>query len=93
VSLSAPGDRHRVAELLGRPPAGSFRVVVRRADGDPVVIENGPFLDDGRPMPTRYWLVGAEEARAVSRQKKMEKKKENMIKNKEKKREVKYSKI
>jgi exopolyphosphatase/guanosine-5'-triphosphate,3'-diphosphate pyrophosphatase len=67
VSLSAPGDRHRVAELLGRPPAGSFRVVVRRADGDPVVIENGPFLDDGRPMPTRYWLVGAEEARAVSR--------------------------
>lgn len=67
MSLPAPADRRRVAELLGRPPAGSFRVVVRRADGDPVVIENGPFLDDGRPMPTRYWLVGQEETRAVSR--------------------------
>jgi len=62
-----PAERRRVAELLGRTPAGSFRVVVRRADGDPVVIANGPFLDDGRPMPTTYWLVGRDEAKAVSR--------------------------
>ncbi|MHB8439400.1 MAG: DUF501 domain-containing protein [Acidimicrobiales bacterium] len=32
-------------------------MVVRRADGAPVVIRNAPFLADGRPMPTRYWLV------------------------------------
>ena len=51
-------DRARVAELLGRPPRGDFEVVVRDAGGDPVVIRNAPLLDDGTPMPTRYWLVG-----------------------------------
>jgi hypothetical protein len=56
-----------VSRLLGRPPAGAFRVVVRRHDGSPVVIENAPLLDDGRPMPTRYWLVDAELREAVSR--------------------------
>lgn len=36
---------------------GAFTVVLRRADGSPVVLENGPLLDDGRPMPTRFWLA------------------------------------
>ena len=36
-------------------------------DGDPVVIRNAPLLDDGTPMPTRYWLVGRAEVLAVSR--------------------------
>jgi hypothetical protein len=31
------------------------------------VIRNAPLLADGRPMPTRYWLVGPTEVRAVSR--------------------------
>ena len=60
-------DRARVAELLGRPPRGEFEVVVRDATGDPLVVRNAPFLDDGTPMPTRYYLVGAELVRAVSR--------------------------
>ncbi|MDP6910470.1 MAG: DUF501 domain-containing protein [Acidimicrobiales bacterium] len=47
-----------VEELLGRRPEGAFVVVVRDEDGTPVVIRNHPLLDDGRPMPTRYWLVG-----------------------------------
>jgi hypothetical protein len=51
-------DGQRVAALLGRPPRGDFEVVVRDATGDPVVIRNAPFLADGAPMPTRYWLVG-----------------------------------
>jgi uncharacterized protein len=46
-----------VAELLGRRPAGEFEVVVRADDGRPAVIANAPFLFDGTPMPTRYWLV------------------------------------
>jgi hypothetical protein len=50
-------DDEAVATLLGRDPGGSFTVVVRGADGAPVVIENEPFLRDGTPMPTRYWLV------------------------------------
>ncbi|MCU0269635.1 MAG: DUF501 domain-containing protein [Acidimicrobiales bacterium] len=56
-----------MAELLGRAPQGDFEVVVRDADGEPVVIRNAPFLDDGSPMPTRYWLVGRAEVLAVSR--------------------------
>ncbi len=60
-------DRERVAALLGREPRGAFEVVVRDADGDPVVVRNAPFLDDGTPMPTRYYLVGEELVKAVSR--------------------------
>jgi hypothetical protein len=60
-------DRGRVAELLGREPAGAFEVVVRDESGDPVVVRNAPFLDDGTPMPTRYYLVGPELVREVSR--------------------------
>lgn len=61
-------DRAQVAELLGRAPKGAFEVVVRHAhDGSPVVIRNEPLLDDGRPMPTRYWLLGEPERTMVSR--------------------------
>jgi hypothetical protein len=42
-------------------------VVVRDDHGEPVVIRNAPLLDDGTPMPTRYWLVGEAEREAVSR--------------------------
>ena len=61
------GDLARVADLLGRQPEGDFEVVVRDDDGDPVVIRNAPLLPDGRPMPTRYWLVGRAATLAVSR--------------------------
>ena len=43
--------------LLGRRPQGDYDVVVRKPDGAPVVIRNSPLLDDGTPMPTRFWLV------------------------------------
>lgn len=54
---SEDADRAAVEELLGRRPAGEFEVVVRADDGRPAVIANQPFLFDGTPMPTRYWLV------------------------------------
>ena len=60
-------DREAVAGLLGRAPQGDFDVVVRAHDGTPVVIRNAPLLDDGTPMPTRYWLVGEKECLAVDR--------------------------
>jgi uncharacterized protein len=66
VTYSHPDDRERVTELLGRPPMGPFTVVHRNKFGDPVVIENAPFLDDGTPMPTRYWLIGTNETYAVA---------------------------
>jgi hypothetical protein len=60
-------DAAVVAELLGRTPAGAFEVVVRAADGTPAVIANAPFLVDGTPMPTRYWLCDPFLREAVSR--------------------------
>jgi hypothetical protein len=60
-------DLAAVTKQLGRPPAGRFRVVVRTPDGSPAVIENEPFLDDGTPMPTRFWLVDRTLRAAVSR--------------------------
>ena len=46
--------------LLGRAPRGDFEIVVRDASGAPMVIRNSPLLDDGTPMPTRFWLVDPE---------------------------------
>ncbi len=40
---------------------------MRDAGGAPVVIRNAPLLDDGRPMPTRYWLLASDIRDAVSR--------------------------
>ncbi|WP_208027352.1 DUF501 domain-containing protein [Rhabdothermincola sediminis] len=58
-------DDEQVTGLLGRPPQGEYEVVVRDRQGTPVVIRNAPFLDDGTPMPTRYWLVSPELRRRV----------------------------
>jgi len=60
-------DRARVEELLGRPPAGAFEIVVRTEAGDPVVLRNAPILRSGRPMPTLYWLCGDKERKEVGR--------------------------
>jgi uncharacterized protein len=60
-------DRAAVERLLGRPARGHFEVVVRHDDGSPLVIRNAPLLDDGTPMPTRWWLVGEPERTQVSR--------------------------
>jgi uncharacterized protein len=63
----APPDHAAVAALLGREPQGDYEIVARDAAGAPVVIRNDPFLADGTPMPTTYWLVGARERLVVSR--------------------------
>ena len=52
-----PTEGAVVEALLGRRPEGAFEVVVRDDSGNPVVIRNHPLLEDGRPMPTRFWLV------------------------------------
>ncbi|HEU5150438.1 MAG TPA: DUF501 domain-containing protein [Iamia sp.] len=67
--MGAPteADRAALAELLGREPVGPYEVVVRHADGSPLVIRNAPIMPSGRPMPTRHWLVGEPERRWVGR--------------------------
>ena len=71
MTPAAADDLQRVTELLGRAPQSHFEVVVREPaddpNGEPVVIRNAPFLHDGTPMPTRYWLAGRDIYRAVSR--------------------------
>lgn len=62
-----PTDLEVVTELLGRPPMGSFGVALRRDDGSPVVLVNEPLLDNGTPMPTRYWLCDRALNRAIGR--------------------------
>ncbi|MCU4187067.1 DUF501 domain-containing protein [Acidiferrimicrobium sp. IK] len=54
-----------MAALLGRSPRGGYEIVVRSATGDPVVLRNAPLLEDGTPMPTRFWLIGAAERKAI----------------------------
>jgi uncharacterized protein len=65
--MGAPDDLAALTALLGRPPQAEFEVVLRDAAGAPVVVRNAPFTVDGRPMPTRYWLVDRELSVAVSR--------------------------
>jgi hypothetical protein len=67
VANAAQDDIAAVGALIGRTPTARFQVVVRDAAGGPVVIRNEPFLADGTPMPTLYWLVGADAVRDVSR--------------------------
>jgi uncharacterized protein len=56
--MGAEGDDLvAVRERLGREPLAEFEVVVRSADGAPVVVRNAPVTRDGTPMPTRYWLL------------------------------------
>ncbi len=65
--MADAADVAAVAALIGRAPQGDFEVVVRDEAGAPRVIRNEPFLDDGTPMPTRYWLVGDHDRLVVSR--------------------------
>src|SRR5438874_10623996 len=60
-------DVETLTSLLGRKPRGAFEVVVRGAHREPIVIRNSPLLDDGTPMPTRYWLVDRELSTRVAR--------------------------
>lgn len=67
MTAGAGDDLARVVALLGREPQGTFEVVVRDATGEPLVIRNAPLLHDGRPMPTRYWLLASEVRDRISR--------------------------
>jgi len=57
AEAATPDDVARVAEVLGRRPDAAFAVAARAPSGEPTVIINAPFLSDGTPMPTRWWLV------------------------------------
>ncbi len=58
-------DADYVEACLGRRPQSAWIVAARDESGRPTVIRNEPFLDDGTPMPTRYWLVDPELLRRI----------------------------
>jgi len=55
--VATAADVAALTILLGRAPRGAFEIAVRDALGGPIVIRNAPLLEDGTPMPTRFWLV------------------------------------
>ncbi len=67
TNVAASADVAAVTRQLGRVPLAPFVVVVRAPNGDPVVVRNDPFLVDGTPMPTRYYLVDPALNQRVSR--------------------------
>jgi uncharacterized protein len=50
-------DERVVEAQLGRPLRGRWAVARRCHLGVPMVIENHPRFDDGRPFPTLFWLT------------------------------------
>lgn len=60
-------DPDIVRAQIGRPPRSQFDVVAACHLGLPVVIAVPPFLDDGTPFPTRYWLTCPLAGRRIGR--------------------------
>jgi hypothetical protein len=60
-------DRAVVAAQLERPPRSPIEVVARCHLDLPVVIAVPPYLDDGTPFPTRYWLTCPLAVRRIGR--------------------------
>ena len=50
-------DRAVVEVQLRRPLRGRWRVARRCHLGVPMAIENHPYLEDGTPFPTLFWLT------------------------------------
>ena len=60
-------DREVVAAQLDRPTRSPVEVVARCHLGVAVVIAVPPFLDDGTPFPTSYWLTCPLAVRRIGR--------------------------
>ncbi len=61
-------DLHSVVRSqLGRTPRGSWRVAAVCPFGLPAVIETPPYLDDGAPFPTLFYLTCPSAVEEVSR--------------------------
>jgi hypothetical protein len=60
-------DRAVVAAQLARRPRSEIDVRARCHLGLPVVIAVPPYLEDGTPFPTRYWLTCPLAVRRIGR--------------------------
>ncbi|MBW3577013.1 MAG: DUF501 domain-containing protein [Actinobacteria bacterium] len=62
-----PTERAVVSQQLGRRARGHSAVVHRCVYGLPTVVRVAPYLDDGTPFPTVFWLVCPVARRHVGR--------------------------
>lgn len=53
---AARTERRLIEEQIGRPVRGAVAVAARCRFGLPLVVRTEPFLPDGTPFPTLYWL-------------------------------------
>lgn len=53
---------------LGRPPRGAVGIAVACPFGFPAVIETSPYLDDGEPFPTLFYLTCPSARQQVSQE-------------------------
>jgi hypothetical protein len=61
------GDIAVIAAQLGRPPRGTLAVAHRCPCGLPDVVKTAPWLPDGTPFPTLYYLTCPRASAAMSR--------------------------
>jgi uncharacterized protein len=54
---ASSGERRLVEAQLGRPARGSLAIAARCRYGLPAVVRTVPYLPDGTPFPTLYWLT------------------------------------
>jgi hypothetical protein len=60
-------DKDVVARQLGRTPRAFRSVAVRCPFGQPAIVEQEPFDENGDPFPTQFWLTCRFLVAAVSR--------------------------
>lgn len=53
---ASPVERRLIEGQIGRPVRGAVAVAARCRYGLPAVVRTSPFLPDGTPFPTLYWL-------------------------------------
>lgn len=67
IEKMAKDDRIIIETQIKRKPRQLRRVASRCDFGCPQVVETEPFLSDGTPFPTLYWLTCPVKVKAVAR--------------------------
>lgn len=66
-SLLSQEDIATLERMLGRPARAAIEIVKRCPAGNPMVVLSNPFLPDGSPFPTTFWLTCPSLVKSVSR--------------------------
>ena len=67
IPEASPVERRLIEGQIGREVRGAVAVAARCRYGLPTVVRTSPFLPDGTPFPTLYWLSCPAAGAAVGR--------------------------